>query len=86
MAWDSTKSAPSAQQPSHRRNAPSTVGIAQARVEFGDAPVFMDATQLALCVPTSWSDTMIHCTAHLGALKAGTAYAFVFDGNGSVRG
>jgi hypothetical protein len=33
MAWDYTKTAPSAQQPSHRRNTPSSEGIGAQKLD-----------------------------------------------------
>jgi len=58
---------------------------ARARVEIGNASTYGGSTNLALLVPSSWSDTSIAATVYSGSLAAGQAYLYVVDANGQVN-
>ncbi|MBW2459360.1 MAG: hypothetical protein JRI68_33010, partial [Deltaproteobacteria bacterium] len=54
-----------------------------ARVMLGDHAVYESCTVMEPQSPTSWGEGAIEVTANLGGLPAsGTAYLYVFDGDG----
>lgn len=59
---------------------------ALARVEIGNNATYANCTNLAVCTPTSWSDTSIAVTLRAGSFTTGTAYLFVVDANGNASG
>lgn len=51
-----------------------------ARIELGNAPVYADATKLAISTPDSWSDTRVTATIREGSFGVGEqVYLFVID-------
>ena len=58
---------------------------ARARVEIGDNATYLDCTDIAICVPTSWSDTSITVDVYTGNFVDGDdAYIFINDADGNV--
>lgn len=57
---------------------------ALARVEIGNASTYSSCTNLAVCTPTSWSNTSIDATVRAGSFSSGTAYLYVIDSEGAV--
>jgi hypothetical protein len=57
---------------------------ARARVEIGDNATYTSCHNLAVCTPTSWSNTSITATARTGSFVSGSnAYLFVIDAGGA---
>ena len=56
----------------------------QARIEIGDDPVYLNCTNLAIAVPTAWSNNSVTATMYTGSFSGGPAFLFVVDASGGI--
>lgn len=58
---------------------------AAARIEIGDNSVYADCTNLAILIPTSWTDNSVTAVVKLGSFQPGqTAHVFITDSNNNT--
>ena len=56
----------------------------QARIEVGDNINYLECSNIAVSVPTSWSDNNINAVLHTGSFPPGDAFLFVVNSQGEV--